>query len=897
MGHWHGKRASAISALVISRKMLSVGRAFAASLLLCCGLSAFDAARAQGAAPQAAPVVILTDGNAVVTGFSGAQVTGQAATSATPADRLFIDLEGYSARVVDLQDPGAPPQAQLLSAPKPFTLTAGQIGQVFGVALDNANPPNIYLAATSVYGLPIVVPAADGTVQRSGLGGAGASFMPGLFGPPALQGGPGSIWRVDGATGQVSLFANVALGGVPNSGPALGGLAFDPASGTLFVADRATGMIHGFDRQGRERTRFDHGVQGRQAAGLNAVAFDPARRLDITNPAFNSEDPSTWSLAPPERRVFALAVHAGRLYYSVADGLQVWSVAIAADGSLASDPRVEVQAVPGNAGSEISKIAFDDQGRMLLAERAPPTGAYDFGVLAQQSAGLALRLQAAQPSAASALPVSAPNPDEYAIGFFDQLRNSTGGIAIGYGYTAAGLLDRRTCGGFLWTTGDELRNSADPTVAAELSSTGPLNVDGLQGNVISLVRPANVSPQQTYFVDYSDSFGTDANRGHIGDIAIWRRCAPGFAAAPPPIPGFSPPPEAFPPPGFIEPELPPPPPPGGFCPPDQVSTRGWCCPPDTIPQQDGSCEPRRCPPGTRPQPNGFCCPLDQITRFGFCCPPGTQPQENGYCRRIGCPPDWTPLPGGRCCPPGQASGTGVCCPPGTRPQPNGRCEPTRCPPGTTLQPNGTCCPNGQLTRTGVCCPPGQTPQPNGRCAPGIPSQCPPGQILNADHVCVCPNGARPVNGSCLPPLPTRCPPGQTENADHVCVCPSGRPAVNGQCLTLVPPQIPTCPRGEVRGPDGSCVRRPPPPSCPRGEIRQPDGACAPPPHLTRAPPHLTRVPPPVIRRPPPPRVTRVPIVRRPPPPPPRVPILRSPPPPRLPPPPRKPTPGNNNRIY
>ena len=88
MGHWHGKRASAISALVISRKMLSVGRAFAASLLLCCGLSAFDAARAQGAAPQAAPVVILTDGNAVVTGFSGAQVTGQAATSATPADRL-----------------------------------------------------------------------------------------------------------------------------------------------------------------------------------------------------------------------------------------------------------------------------------------------------------------------------------------------------------------------------------------------------------------------------------------------------------------------------------------------------------------------------------------------------------------------------------------------------------------------------------------------------------------------------------------------------------------------------------------------------------------------------------------------------------------------------------------
>ena len=59
---------------------------------------------------------------------------------------------------MDLQAPGAPPQAQLFTAPKPFTVTAGQVGQVFAVALDNATPPNIYVAATSAYGLPIVVP-------------------------------------------------------------------------------------------------------------------------------------------------------------------------------------------------------------------------------------------------------------------------------------------------------------------------------------------------------------------------------------------------------------------------------------------------------------------------------------------------------------------------------------------------------------------------------------------------------------------------------------------------------------------------------------------------------------------------------------------------------------------
>ena len=85
--------------------------------------------------------------------------------------------------------------------------------------------------------------------------------MPGLFGPVLADGGPGSIWKIDGRNGAVSLFANVTLGGVPNSGPALGGLAFDPASRQLFVADRDTGMIHRFTLDGVERGRFDHGTQ------------------------------------------------------------------------------------------------------------------------------------------------------------------------------------------------------------------------------------------------------------------------------------------------------------------------------------------------------------------------------------------------------------------------------------------------------------------------------------------------------------------------------------------------------------------------------------------------------------------------------------------------------------
>jgi hypothetical protein len=351
----------------------------------------------------------------VVTGFSGTQPPILIAPGTDPADKTVIDLTGPSARIVDLQAPGAPPQAQLLQAPKPFTVTASQIGQVFAVALDNANLPNIYVAATSTYGLPIVVPDGDGHADRVKQGAPNASFMPGLFGPSDQGGSPGSIWRIDGTTGEVRLFANVMLDGVANSGPALGGLAFDARSNSLFVADRDTGMIHRFDLSGVDSGHFDHGTQGREAAGLTPIPFDPANRLDITSPQFKTDDPATWAYASRERRIFGLAVHAGRLYYAVAAGLQIWSVGIAPDGSFGSDARLEITVPPALGATEISKITFDDRGRMLLGERASPSGAYDFAALAQEGVGRVLRY--APVAAGEPGDPWQPVPDQYAIGF------------------------------------------------------------------------------------------------------------------------------------------------------------------------------------------------------------------------------------------------------------------------------------------------------------------------------------------------------------------------------------------------------------------------------------------------------------------------------------------------
>jgi len=140
--------------------------------------------------------------------------------SSTPTDRR--------PRVVNIGQPGYVWDGRLLTAPKTFDVLAKDVGQVFGVALDDQTPPNIYVAATSVFGLNIVGRGSDGLPQRRKKGGPGAGWMKGQFGLD-LRGGPGGIYKIDGRTGAVALFANVTLDGVPNPGPGVGNLAYDSA--------------------------------------------------------------------------------------------------------------------------------------------------------------------------------------------------------------------------------------------------------------------------------------------------------------------------------------------------------------------------------------------------------------------------------------------------------------------------------------------------------------------------------------------------------------------------------------------------------------------------------------------------------------------------------------------
>jgi hypothetical protein len=814
--------------------------------------------------------VVIAPGNAAVTGFSGSLLPIQIAPGVDPARKTFIDLNGSSLQVIDLQHMGGPAQAQLVRTPKLFNFSAASLGQVFGVALDDSSPPNIYAAATSAYGLPIVAPDQDGQPQHIPIGAPNATFMPGLWGP---QGGPGSIWKIDGVSGKISLFANVTLNDRANSGAALGGLAYDPDSKSLFVADRETGIIHCFAMNGRERGSYDHGVAGRSAQGLSAVAWNPRPGVNIRSPQFDSGQPTTWDYAVPERRIFGLAVYQQRLYYAVADGLQIWSVGLNSDGSFAGDAVIEFVVPPAAGPTEISKITFDEQGRMFLAERPEPTGAFNFQALAVPEIGRVLRYAVVE-TTPNGRRIWQQNPHEYSIGFPSNLRNGNGGVAIGYNYDHNGEILFGSCGGFMWATGEDLRHSADAKLATRLGQSGPSAISGLQGNGSWLVRPQNEPPLSSYFIDYNDELQDEATRGHMGDIAIERLCTPArrtslpvggppHAGGPPSggPPGGRPPGRNPPGPPQNPPNPPGPPqdtPPGG-CSRPNVQINGKCCPPASL-VANGACSNSSCPPGQTPiGPSNFCCSSNQVYvgagGVQACC---NSALVNGKCPSPVVPPITTcgkgyVQTGNSCCLASKVTSTGVCCPAGQTPSgPNkSQCEkivivpitpPQCCIPGKIPTASGVCCLPGNVTTSGVCCSDGVDPANRKECKVLIPlASCAPGYTKMPDGSCCnnrfvaddgksCRTGASSTPLAPLVPLvPGGCPPGRVRDRDGDCV----RPPPVG------------CAPGEIRLRNGECIRRGPLP-CPPGMVRTPRGVCIRlgptprPPSIDAPRPHLLR---------------------------------------------------------
>ena len=211
----------------------------------------------------------------------------------------------------------------------------------------------------------------------------------------------------------------------------------------------------------------------------------------------------------------AVAVQGERLYYSVDEGPQIWSVGLNADGSFADDAELEIDVTGTPNGNVITAIAFDGAGTLYLAQRGEIVGSYDYSVFAKPEASAVLRYVWSETDQRWSA-----EPDEYAIGLKPPHRSTEGGIALNYGYND-GHIDYDQCRATLWTTGEHLREGED---AARVAAGGASIIHGLQGNDKSKVRPANVPPYETWFVD-NDGLFLDANvYGHVGGIAIFNPC-------------------------------------------------------------------------------------------------------------------------------------------------------------------------------------------------------------------------------------------------------------------------------------------------------------------------------------------------------------------------------------
>jgi hypothetical protein len=478
---------------------------------------------------EASSLTGIAPGDSAVSGFSGTVLSSPSlAPGVDPLDKTVIDVDGASLRVYDLSTLGGAPAGQLVSPPVKFSVPAKDIGQVFSLVFDTqTDPPNLYAGATSAYGIQIVSTQLDedGSPVRVRNGAPDARFMDGQFG--GLPGaGPGTIYKIDGKTGKATALADLGLAGVANSGPGVGGLAFDPKSRTLYASDLDDGLIHRFalDQNAADLGQFDHGQNGRPSRELSPVQ-DDGKRMDITKPTFKPDSISTYGFTQAERRVRALAVHDGRLYYAVDEGPEIWSVALNPDGSfIPEDVRWELL-VKADRKLPVASIVFDGEGRMILAQRGTLKSAYDYGAFVEPGGAQVLRYAKEDPDDPATPSIWAPEPQSYAIGFSEANKSASGGVAMQYGYRPDGGIDLDSCYGTIAATADGL--------------TGDGAGHGLQLNGAALVLPADDPLRKSAFVEF-DGRQNKANLiGHVGGVAVSHACA-GEGAPQVGAPGYPP---------------------------------------------------------------------------------------------------------------------------------------------------------------------------------------------------------------------------------------------------------------------------------------------------------------------------------------------------------------------
>ena len=381
-------------------------------------------------------------------------------------------------------------------APESHLLTT-QLGSIFGIALDNAPNQNIYVTASTSYGnikLGSVYIHQSNTDEDEPFG---------------------AVYKIDGTTGVVTLFAELPNpGGIPDAA-GLGNIAFDPDHNQLYVSNFYDGKIYTLDA----------------TSGVILGTFDHRHPFNESNNPDNSTSPHFVTVG---ERVWGIQYNhiKKRLYYAVwsshrnngnlnnatktrdSDGVineyeEVYSITIDDYGDFVGKERLEVgledSVIPWPEGTTlvhnlpssfefshpISDISFSPDGtKMLLAERNMEAFAELDEVYGSRILEYVFDIGMDQ---------WVPSLD----GFF------VGGSSVNPGHSAAGGVDY-TASGDVWATSDDFLTKS-PSFPERIGGIGLLPGTG---NTIG-------SDSTLFLVDFDEIVGNDAN-GHIGDVEIFK---------------------------------------------------------------------------------------------------------------------------------------------------------------------------------------------------------------------------------------------------------------------------------------------------------------------------------------------------------------------------------------
>jgi hypothetical protein len=366
---------------------------------------------------------------------------------------------------------------------------AEHLGQVFGIALDDSYPPNIYVTATSSYGRFLTGGAED----------------PGLWGP----GGPGAIYKIDGTSGSISVFRKL-----PNSGPALGNICYSPQHKSFYVSNFEDGKIYRLDLNGNMMGTYDHGLT------TGSVADDGL----TMNPAYHSDNTSLNSgFSQLGRRVWAVQVYDGHLYYSTwgrdrgrqtGSPNEVWSVALANNGAfLPADVALEVTppVIEGNYSCPVSDIAFSSTGKMLLGERTMREDVGEFKVSNQSGhRGRILEFTGRRSnwSGPAILDIGGPSVNLIHA-------NCEGGVSYGIDLFNGSIDLPPICDGSILATGEQLTGNSVRVYGIQISPPGGPTDETPWSNSYAIDLDGFVSSQDVFI------------KSRIGDVEAFQNfCFP-----------------------------------------------------------------------------------------------------------------------------------------------------------------------------------------------------------------------------------------------------------------------------------------------------------------------------------------------------------------------------------